>query len=139
MGDVDVQVLIRDSRNDCQWRAGLMQLPGQKPPQKPPGFRLRSAVWKFDELICVSHIVPLISVTRIVPVRTSCSFCMCSDILRCLLCCRDVRTFRSPVRIQLESLTPYSFRNQPPELKHAHMRSSTSKICRCLRLTKKGK
>lgn len=35
------------------------------------GLSANISVWKFDELICVSHIVPLISVTRTVALRTS--------------------------------------------------------------------
>lgn len=57
--------------------------------------------WKFDELIRVSHIVPLISVTRTLALRTSCSFCMCNEILRWPTSDeRDVRAILSPLRIQ---------------------------------------
>lgn len=58
------------------------------------------SAWKFDELICVSHIVHLISVTRIVPVWTSCSFCIYYDVSRCLSC--------SEVCVHLLSLSKYS-------------------------------
>lgn len=116
-----------------------MQLAGQKSPQKPPGFQLTSAVWKFDELICVSHIVSLISVTRIVPVRTSCSFCMCYDILWCLLCCWDVRTFLSPVRIQRRITYSFLLISQSAiKMKHVHKRSELQKFAAISNSLKKG-
>lgn len=142
VGDVDVNVLICDSHNDCQWRAGLMQSAGQKSPQKPPGFQLTSALEIWWANLCFSYCSSHFSYEN----------SGCEDLLQflyvqwnivvCLLRWWDVRTCRSPLsKTTQESLIPcYSFRNrQPWRWNNCTHTISTSQIRHYLKFTKKGK
>lgn len=80
VGDVDVNVDMLFS----QWLSVAYSTDANGRPEvttETSSLTAIISVWKFDELICGSHIVPLISVTRM---RTSCSFCMCYGMLHCL-------------------------------------------------------
>lgn len=145
VGDVYVNVLICNSHNDCQWRVGLMQSAGQKPPQKPPGFQLTSALEIWWANLCFSYCSSHFSYQN----------SGCEDLLQflyvqwnivvvCLLgemCVRVVALSAIQRKNHLFLVTHFAIINHQDETtvhtQNQHIQST--QICHYLKFTKKGK
>lgn len=94
--------------------------------------------WKFGELICVSHIVPLISVTRMMAVSGPPAVSVCAKkILRSVRCACVLRPSQNTKRRIIYSSLLIS--QLPTKMKQLYAHNHHFKICHYLKFTKKGK
>ena len=89
--------------------------------------------WKFDELICVSHIVPLSSVTRTVAVRRPPAVSVCAMILCYVSVELDVRAIQGRITYSLLVIS------QSATIKMKQLYAHNQHFKNYLKFTKKGK